>query len=337
MRTMAYKYRRNIDIRQDTFSLLRNEFYAPTLVQLNDPFERTIIEFIRSFSLKNGYIEINEVINKIKNEIGIYSLSKKNGIPDSELLWAHYANSHKGFCIEYDVDLLMDNELIPPTVHKFDVIYEDINRAKIAKFSHTEVLKSLLGYKSKAWEYENEIRLVFDKSGVKPYHPSAVKSVFFGLFMASKEKEIIQKGLEGVNVDFYEMVTKEGEYGLEAKLIARNTIYVKDRLPKEIYEIIGEPEILPKVQNFNVLYKDSDKSHNALQYFVSKFRDEHAIKASNITIVDDIRAIELFDISRELTHEEKIFLSEHWIAYSPFEAPEDVYIYPDKAQVIEYA
>lgn len=44
--------------------------------------------------------------------IGIYSLSKpkeNETFPCNELLWAHYANSHKGFCIEYDLDILLKN------------------------------------------------------------------------------------------------------------------------------------------------------------------------------------------------------------------------------------
>jgi hypothetical protein len=100
-------------------------------------------------------------------------------------------------------------------------------------------------------------------------------------------------------------------------------------LPAEIYEIINK-ETNQRVQNFNVLYKDSNKSLEAIESFVYRFRDKHAIKASNITIVDDIRAIELIDAKRNLTDEENQFLSKHWIAYSPFDAPELVLMYPNQ-------
>ena len=39
---------------------------------------------------------------------GVYSLIKpldNETFPCSELMWAHYADSHKGFCIEYDLDI----------------------------------------------------------------------------------------------------------------------------------------------------------------------------------------------------------------------------------------
>ena len=41
----VYKFRSNINIRQDTFSLLENKLYASRLTDLNDPFESTIIDY----------------------------------------------------------------------------------------------------------------------------------------------------------------------------------------------------------------------------------------------------------------------------------------------------
>ena len=102
MAITAYKYRSNIDIRQDTFSLLKNEIYAPLLSQLNDPFEETVISFLTKVSKINiEYDKINNLLEQIKNNVGIYSLSLKKehvSFPNNELMWAHYANSHKGFC-----------------------------------------------------------------------------------------------------------------------------------------------------------------------------------------------------------------------------------------------
>ncbi|MEX9996432.1 DUF2971 domain-containing protein, partial [Providencia vermicola] len=40
-----------------------------------------------------------------------------------ELLWAHYADSHNGFCIEYDLDKLCEFEDARYSI--FDVIYQN--------------------------------------------------------------------------------------------------------------------------------------------------------------------------------------------------------------------
>lgn len=47
---LGYKFRANIDIRQDTFSLLENKLYASKLSQLNDPFETTILDYFKDIT-----------------------------------------------------------------------------------------------------------------------------------------------------------------------------------------------------------------------------------------------------------------------------------------------
>ena len=113
-----------------------------------------------------------------------------------------------------------------------------------------------------------------------------------------------------------------------AVIVSSNDIYIKDRLPKTSYEILSN-KILPKVHNITVLYKDCDKTSNAIEYFISKIRQEYAIKESNITVVDDKRVVLLFD-KRPLTSSEDDFLAKHWIAYSTFDAPAFVWMYPEK-------
>lgn len=336
---LGYKFRANIDIRQDTFSLLENKLYASKLSQLNDPFETTILDYFKEFSdSRIGSEALGKLLTRIKNEIGIYSLSidkQGNRAVLEELMWAHYANSHKGFCIEYDVDVLKDSIKldISDNVDLYTVTYDDVDMSEFAlKRAKKEPKETLLSFKSPKWSYENEIRLIFDKSGIKQYNPKALKAIYFGLNMSSKERELIIKGLDGVDVKFYEMLKLKGQYKLESQLIAGNSVYLKDLLPNNLYSIIGTPEILRTVQNFNILYKGKDKSKNMISYFVSKFRNEHAYKPSNITIVDDVKALEFLDSKKtfNLNDQQKRFLADHWIAYSSFDAPDFVWMYPEK-------
>lgn len=336
---LGYKFRTNIDIRQDTFSLLENKLYASKLSQLNDPFETTILDYFKDFSDSQiGSEELSKLLTRIKNEIGIYSLSidkRESRAVLDELMWVHYANSHKGFCIEYDVDVLKDSIKldISDNVNLYTVTYDNLDINDFAlKRAKKEPIETLLSFKSPKWSYENEIRLIFDNNGIKLYNPKALKAIYFGLNMSSKERELIIKGLEGVDVKFYEMLKLKGKYKLDFQLIAENTAYFKDLLPTDIYTIIGVPEILRTVQNFNVLYKGKDKSKNMISYFISKFRDEHAYKPSNITIVDDVKVVELLDSQKtpNLKEQQKKFLADHWIAYSSFDAPDFVWMYPER-------
>jgi len=113
---LVYKYRGGA-FERDLNSLINNEIYAPTVKDLNDPCEG----FVSTDKLMNQIDEMlkvnpqattsmdifkNELNNMLSHNVtsGIYSLSKNHL---DELLWAHYANSHKGFCIEYDLDMLL--------------------------------------------------------------------------------------------------------------------------------------------------------------------------------------------------------------------------------------
>lgn len=46
----------------------------------------------------------------------------------------------------------------------------------------------MFGTKSKSWEYENEIRLIYSTSKRKGYNPFALKSIYFGLNMDEKHQ-----------------------------------------------------------------------------------------------------------------------------------------------------
>lgn len=97
----------------------------------------------------------------IREKVGIYSLSKT--VLD-ELLWAYYADSHTGFCIEYDLEKLGELTRIAGS---FDVAYQDIipqiqfdMLIRDRDESIAEILKLTSGTKSKRWRHEDEIRIM---------------------------------------------------------------------------------------------------------------------------------------------------------------------------------
>jgi len=71
------------------------------------------------------------------------------------------------------------------------------------------------------------------------------------------------------------------------KIVNFSTVIpIEKWLSAESYEIINK-ETNQRVQNFNVLYKDNNKSVAAIKLFVLRFRHDHAFNESNITLVDD--------------------------------------------------
>ena len=93
----------------------------------------------------------------MRKRIKVCSFSERN---DSILMWSHYANEHKGICIEYDFK--NDNDIfnvLEPVFYAeagFDLtpyIFNVLENSRILKISAIT--------KAKDWEYEKEWRIIF--------------------------------------------------------------------------------------------------------------------------------------------------------------------------------
>lgn len=261
--TKAYKYRANLTIegqKRDTIQLANNLIYAANLSVLNDPFEGSVK---LPTSVRHDYW-VTPLIQGIY-DVGIYSLSKpKNNetFPNNELLWAHYANSHKGFCVEYDLDVLTHN-----FSHYFDisdkinVAYKDERPEVYETDNLLDVRKKVFGTKSLAWEYESEIRLVFLKSGLKSIVERAITAVYFGINISLEDRRDIVKRMSGRNINFYQVERVENLYKLKATKLLFN-------YPYEVVNL----EHRPTVDNYLILYKSPNKDENTMREFVEQFR-----------------------------------------------------------------
>jgi len=187
--------------------------------------------------------------------LGIYSLSKTYS---EELLWAHYSDAHKGFCIEYDISKLKEKYFGPVTVTEIEVDYNPIPPTITYKdIENGTLFKKLFATKSIKWEYEEEIRLIFDTFSLKDYHPSTLTGIYFGSeFLKDKKQRFIDL-FNGLDVKFYDIYGDNNSYKLKRKLIHENKRKIKNKLTPETFEIL-KTRHSTAVENFYVLYK-SDK------------------------------------------------------------------------------
>ncbi len=61
----------------------------------------TFFKFISEYVKKNNQRLISEKLEFIQDSMNVSSFCEEN---DQFLMWSHYSNSHRGFCIEYDID-----------------------------------------------------------------------------------------------------------------------------------------------------------------------------------------------------------------------------------------
>lgn len=229
---LVYKYRGGA-FNRDLESLKNDKFWASNTKQLNDPCEglvKTTAYQNQIQALKNIFNQHEETITLVEQsfqnilemkdtKLGIFSLSKRF---NDELLWAHYADSHKGFCIEYELDRLLSKQ--NPKHRSLDIQYvnkvPNIDFSKILNQNDADSLvKIMLGFKSKRWEYENELRIITENQGLNSYDFRAVKAIYFGLKAPNEEIDKIMQILQGREVKYFQMKLIPNSFELEAEQI----------------------------------------------------------------------------------------------------------------------
>jgi Protein of unknown function (DUF2971) len=264
----VYKYRGIYDektFERDLNSIQKNNFWGANFQTLNDPCETIITsdtltkqsKFILPIFGKNSKEKFKPVMDALNNllshtqKIGIYSLSKTY---IDEILWAHYANSHNGYCIQYDFETLLKSYK-SDKVYSFPVTYKkrppSIDFDNIIKSSESnDLIQKMAGYKSIRWKYEEEIRIVTEDYGEHSYDYQAVKGIYFGLRMKEKHKNEIMKRLKGRGINYYQIEQISKTYKFTIK-------QVPDNYGNEITYLCKIPK--SKKRQFEVNYKIIEK------------------------------------------------------------------------------
>ena len=101
--------------------------------------------------------------DRLKDTTGVSCFSESE---DSLLMWAHYANNHRGICVEYDL-LEINNILmftaIPVIYSGERICFDFFDPQSIEKDTLKLFIQSLTS-KSPEWNYEKEWRIIRDQS-----------------------------------------------------------------------------------------------------------------------------------------------------------------------------
>ena len=149
------------------------------------------------------------------SKFGISCFSKNN---TNLIMWSHYADCHKGLCLEF-------NSHIAPFNKSFEVIYDSnfpkIDTKILFEDEHSlEIIRKFLTYKSKDWKHEQEIRILHqEKNTLFRYSRLALKSIYFGIETSETDKAIICSLMRAQNpeVKFYTMEKLDNSFGIEPK------------------------------------------------------------------------------------------------------------------------
>lgn len=187
----------------------------------NDPFEfnctigNAMDNFVKNMGLLAEIPQLNELfsektanhtqlIDDAKHEFAICCFMEEN---DSILMWSHYADSHKGFCIEYSFSEEKFNQFVYPVCYLNEII--DI------PFGKADFMSVMLA-KSDIWSYENEWRIIFNGSEHGLHEAPQITAVYLGTEIDETNKKKIQNICSEEGYKLYQMTKVYGQYKLKA-------------------------------------------------------------------------------------------------------------------------
>lgn len=151
--------------------------------------------------------------HKINDALGILSFSE---LPGQLLMWSHYAENHRGVCLQFRNTVIVDGATAPAPV-RYQQEYPNIV-VRGSEHTHDELLTPVALTKSSCWDYEREWRLVSLIKGSRrvTYRPESLTGIILGARMRKDDKERVIAWVKqsGDDIALYGSSLRDTEYSL---------------------------------------------------------------------------------------------------------------------------
>lgn len=208
---LIYRFRSDSNF---TLDELENSYvYFQNPKKLNDPFEccyylmyvtRNPIELKKLYRLiapklryddnenikkdfaKNIFWRFSVFVDeRIKVFIENFGIACFTNNPQNHLMWSHYANFHRGVCLQYDIS--KDSKFFHG-IRPINYI-RNIEPKEYWPISRNQDILHLLYTKSDLWEEEQELRVVSKMQGQIPVEKNSLRSIIFGINTSDEFKK----------------------------------------------------------------------------------------------------------------------------------------------------
>jgi Protein of unknown function (DUF2971) len=159
--------------------------------------------------------EIQRCLQVEMAEKGVLALSETYA---SALMWSHYADHHRGLCLEYDTSKFSVPNLgsvdyrAPRALRAHDLYLWKVRQNDEARI---RIFKTYFYAKSDEWSYEREWRDINDKVGVHPLH-FQLTGVHFGMRIDQTVRQTIIKILsKDRDVQLYDVWAEKDTFNLK--------------------------------------------------------------------------------------------------------------------------
>ena len=130
------------------------------------------------------------------------------------LMWSHYANHHRGFCVEYSFsEGTQLRQLAEPVIYASQM--PSISLADIAPGRREHAIALLWRTKAACWRYEREWRVLMSEGNMSYQAPAPVTSVIFGARMPEADRILVARALRHQDdIQFQEAVVEESRFAV---------------------------------------------------------------------------------------------------------------------------
>ena len=202
---VLYKYQ---CMRPYTLSTLAaGEIFLSAYEDLNDPFD----PFVRiiDFLSKRTKDELGNLLVTVLAGAAVFCLSET---PREQLLWAHYANCWRGFCVGYACPVGFNPRLL------FPMEYVSSLRDIVIPETGQVLPDRLLQVKSSVWSYEREWRLIVSGPAARGLQSNLlpIVEVIFGSRMPADERAAVRAAVASYDPVFKVAIPmiKDGVFGI---------------------------------------------------------------------------------------------------------------------------
>lgn len=221
-------------------TILSNKLWFTIPKDMNDPFdsrgvywdnqevEKLIISIIPEGKLKQ-FDSVDDIVNgsisSMRDNIRITCFSEElYSMP----MWAHYANNHSGFCIEYDFKHLEYNNDFAKYLFPVGYQMERYNITNLYTMAlngnydiRIKLLFFLMNLKHSSWSYEKEWRIINTREPAPnqelfiggaidcPVNPTAI---YLGINFDEKRTEYIKSKVSSINIPIYKLKTGNSQF-----------------------------------------------------------------------------------------------------------------------------
>ena len=171
---------------------------------LNDPMEANALQVYldcmgAGYTLACG--KIHPIVEDRQNQYRVLSVS---AIPNSPIMWAHYASGYSGCCLIYSTEKTFSE--IKPVIYT-DITF-DLFDIDFMDDEMSEAIEESLCFKHKDWAYENEWRLIQNEdAGFLNYEASELVGIIIGENMSLDKRKVLVKLCKDKNVPCFRTYT----------------------------------------------------------------------------------------------------------------------------------